>query len=228
MQLLKGLLDLLYPRLCGSCETTLKPTEGQLCISCMVKLPKTNSHLQNIDLLNNKFWGKLNVKNTYSFLKFSKKGLVQELLHNLKYRNKPELAYFMGLWYATDLKEIGLDSSIDLIVGVPLHQSRFKERGYNQADEFAKGLSEGLGLIFLPDILKRNTSTQTQTKKSRFKRFLNTQFVFELADPEVVNGKRIALVDDVLTTGSTLSSCGEVLLQNGCKELTIITIASAF
>ncbi|SOE21590.1 comF family protein [Spirosomataceae bacterium TFI 002] len=228
MQLLKGVLDLLYPRLCGSCGTTLKPTEGQLCISCMVKLPKTNSHTQNIDLLNNKFWGKLNVKNTYSFLKFSKKGLVQELLHNLKYRNKPELAHFMGLWYATDLKEISLDTSIDLIIGVPLHASRLKERGYNQADEFAKGLSEGLGVAFLPDVLLRNISTQTQTKKSRFKRFLNTQYVFEVSDNSIIKGKNIALVDDVLTTGSTLSSCGEILLQNGCNELTIITIASAF
>ena len=109
-----------------------------------------------------------------------------------------------------------------------MHASRLKERGYNQADEFAKGLSEGLGVAFHPDVLLRNISTQTQTKKSRFKRFLNTQYVFEVSDNSIIKGKNIALVDDVLTTGSTLSSCGEILLQNGCNELTIITIASAF
>jgi ComF family protein len=228
MQLLKGVLDLLYPRLCGSCGATLKPTETHLCVSCMIRLPKTNSHVKTIDLLSNKFWGKLNVKNTYSFLKFSKKGLVQELLHNLKYRNKPELAHFMGSWYASDLKDIGLANEIDLIVGVPLHKSRLKERGYNQADEFGKGISEGTEIPFSAEVLQRNRSTQTQTKKSRFKRFLNTQFVFEVKDPSLIAGKRIALVDDVLTTGSTLTSCGEVLIVNGCKELTIITIASAF
>lgn len=228
MQLFQNILEIMFPRLCGACGTTLNPTEMHLCVSCMIKLPKTNNHLEPNPLIDNKFWGKLDVKNTYSFLKFSKKGPVQELLHNLKYRNKAELAHFMGLWYSNDLNDIKVQNAIDLIIGVPLHKSRLKERGYNQADEFAKGLSEGLGIPFSTDVLVRNQKTDTQTKKSRYKRFLNIKDVIEIGKECDVKDKRIALADDVLTTGSTLTACGEVLLNAGCKELSIITIASAY
>lgn len=228
MQLLKGFLDVLYPRLCGACGDTLEPSENQICVSCHFRLPKTNSHLSKDILLDNKFWGKLSVKNTYSFLKFSKKGLVQELLHNLKYRNKPELAKFLGLLYAQDLQSIELSKEIDVIVGVPLHASRLKERGYNQADMFGEGLSQGLEIPYFEDLLLRKKATETQTKKTRFERFLNTQYVFEVSDAKLIEGKRVALVDDVLTTGSTLTACGDALIENGAGELTIITIASAY
>ena len=182
-----------------------------------------------IELLERKFWGKLNVKQVYSFLKFSKKGKVQNILHTLKYKNKPELAEYIGKLYANDLKSIQLEEKIDLIIGIPLHKDKQKLRGYNQADAFAKGLSDVLKTPYDEESLVRQTFTISQTKTgSRFKRFKNIEGVFEVKNIKNIEGKRIALVDDVLTTGSTLEEAGNILLASGCSELYIITIASAY
>jgi ComF family protein len=223
------LLDFIYPRVCVSCEKNILGSENHLCIECLLAIPKTNSHLHPIELLERKFWGKLNVKQVYSFLKFSKKGKVQNILHTLKYKNKPELAEYIGKMYANDLKAIQLEEKIDLIIGIPLHINKQKLRGYNQADAFARGLSEVLKTPYDVESLVRQTFTISQTKTgSRFKRFKNIEGVFEVKNPENIKGKRIALVDDVLTTGSTLEEAGSVLLAAGCIELYIITIASAY
>ena len=169
------------------------------------------------------------MKQVYSFLKFSKKGKVQNILHTLKYKNKPELAEYIGKMYANDLKAIQLEEKIDLIIGIPLHKDKQKIRGYNQADAFAKGLSEVLKTPYDEVSLVRQTFTISQTKTgSRFKRFKNIEGVFEVKNMENIEGRRIALVDDVLTTGSTLEEAGSVLLAAGCRELYIITIASAY
>ena len=131
--------------------------------------------------------------------------------------------------YANDLKEVDLTEKLDLIIGIPLHKDKQKLRGYNQADAFAKGLSEGLNVPFDTESMERQTFTISQTKTgSRYKRFKNIDGVFVVNKPENIKGKRVALVDDVLTTGSTLEIAGKALLENGCKELYIITIASAY
>lgn len=177
--------------------------------------------------MDDKFWGKLEVKNTYSFLKFGKKGPVQKLLHQLKYGNKPELAAFLGNLYAHQLGKVEEMGTIDLIVPVPLHEKRFKERGYNQAEKFAEGLSQILDIPMAKNALKRVKYTTTQTSKSRFKRYENLKDAFQVENGNELEGARVALVDDVLTTGSTFLACGEKLKEAGVKELTIITIASA-
>ena len=223
------LLDFIYPRVCISCEKNLLGPENHLCIECLFTIPKTNSHLHPIELLERKFWGKLKVKRVYSFLKFSKKGKVQNILHTLKYKNKPELAEYIGKMYANDLNTIDFEEKIDLIVGIPLHIDKKKLRGYNQADEFAKGLSGVLKTPYDSTSLTRETFTISQTKTgSRFMRFKNIEGVFLIKNDENIKGKRIALVDDVLTTGSTLEEAGNALLNAGCSELYIITIASAY
>ena len=223
------LLDFVYPRICLSCEENVLGLEKHICIECLMGIPKTNSHFQQIELIERKFWGKLNVKRVYAFLKFSKKGKVQNILHALKYKNKPELAEYIGKVYANDLKEVDFAKNIDLIIGIPLHTDKFKLRGYNQADEFAKGLSAGLNVPFDTTSFVRNTFTISQTKtKSRFFRFKNIEGVFEVVDISQIKGKRIALVDDVLTTGSTIEEAGNALLGAGCEELYIITIAAAY
>ena len=223
------LLDFVYPRVCVSCEKNLLGPESHLCIECLLTIPKTNSHLHPIELLERKFWGKLNVKQVYSFLKFSKKGKVQNILHTLKYKNKPELAEYIGKMYANDLKTVDFADKIDLIIGIPLHKDKQKLRGYNQADEFAKGLSEVLKTPFDTTSMARQTFTISQTKTgSRFRRYKNIEGVFVIDKPDGIKDNRIALVDDVLTTGSTLEEAGKTLMAAGCKELYIITIASAY
>jgi ComF family protein len=178
--------------------------------------------------VSNRFWGKLPVTDTITFLKFSKKGKVQKLLHELKYRNKPEVGKYLGKIYGVDLKSVGFDKKVDLIVAVPLHPTKLIQRGYNQADCIAQGLSEALEVPFETNAVKRLIYTPSQTKKSRIERFQNVENIFEVNDIEKIKNKRIAIVDDVLTTGSTLESLGITLLNSEAKEISIVTIAAAF
>jgi ComF family protein len=229
LKYLKIILDLFYPRICVSCKTTMQQAEQHLCLDCLLTLPKTNSHSLPTELIDRKFWGKINVKNTYSYLRFNKKGKVQNILHALKYKNKPELAEYLGKLYGTELKTVNLQQDIDLILGIPLHKDKKIIRGYNQSDHFAKGLSEALNVPYDTEVIIRNTFTETQTKMAnRLGRYKNIEGVFSVLDEAKIKNRRIALVDDILTTGSTLEVAGELLLKHGCTELTIITIASAY
>jgi ComF family protein len=194
----------------------------------MIDLPRTNSHIQKLDKISNRFWGKIPVTDTITFLKFSKKGKVQKLLHALKYRNKPEVGKYLGKIYGIDLKAGGFDKKIDLIIGVPLHPTKLKQRGYNQSDCIAEGLSEALDVPYETNAVIRLIHTASQTKKSRIERFQNVENIFEVIDFEMIKNKRIAIVDDVLTTGSTLESLGITLLNAEAKEISIVTIAAAY
>lgn len=221
-------LDLVYPRTCEGCKQALSVEENLICTKCLINLPITNSHKELSNQIEKKFWGKLPVKHTLAYLKFSRKGSVQNMIHQLKYHSKPEIGIRLGELYGSILKKDGFENEFDLIVGVPLHPDKQKQRGYNQADCFAEGLSKGLNIPYSADAIKRKEYTDSQTKKSRIDRFLNVEGIFEVINAELIKDKRIAIVDDVLTTGSTLESCGITLLEGGCLEVSIITIASAY
>lgn len=228
MKWFKHFLDIIYPRTCEACGEALLGGENLICMNCIIDLPRTNSHIQKLDKVSNRFWGKIPVTDTITFMKFSKKGKVQKLLHELKYRNKPEVGKYLGKIYGVDLKAAGFDKKIDLIIGVPLHPTKLIQRGYNQADCIAEGLSEALAIPYETHAVKRLVYTSTQTKKSRIERFQNVENIFEVIDAEKIKDKRIAIVDDVLTTGSTLESLGVTLLNAEAKEISIVTIAAAF
>lgn len=228
MKWFKHFLDIIYPRTCEACGETLLGGENLICMNCMIDLPRTNSHIQRLDKVSNRFWGKIPVTDTITFMKFSKKGKVQKLLHELKYRNKPEVGKYLGKIYGVDLKSVGFDKKVDLIIGVPLHPTKLIQRGYNQADCIAEGLSEALEVPYETNAVKRLLYTATQTKKSRIERFQNVENIFEVIDAEKIKNKRIAIVDDVLTTGSTIESLGITLLNAEAKEISVITIAAAF
>ncbi|WP_371454719.1 ComF family protein [Algoriphagus sp. A40] len=160
-----------------------------------------------------------------AFLRFSKKGQSQKLLHQLKYRNKPEIGEEMGRLYGLSLANHGYQKEWDVIVPVPLHPMKQKRRGYNQSEKFGVGLSKSLG-IKLENFLERKKFTETQTKKSRLQRLDNVEEVFDLKANEEISGLRILLVDDVITTGATLCACANVLLANGAKTVDLATIAA--
>ncbi len=228
MKWFKHFLDIIYPRSCEACGEALLSGENLICMNCMIDLPRTNSHIQRLDVVSNRFWGKIPVTNTITFMKFSKKGKVQKLLHELKYRNKPDVGKYLGKIYGVDLKAVDFDKKIDLIIGVPLHPTKLVQRGYNQADCIAEGLSEALNVPYDTMAVKRLTNTSTQTKKSRIERFMNVENIFEVIDSEKIKNKRIAIVDDVLTTGSTIGSLGITLLNAEAKAISVITIAATF
>lgn len=220
------LLGFVYPTVCVACEKQITSTESAICVDCLWNLPR---HNPEINPLENKFWGKIEVKHVDAYLKFNKRGMVQNILHALKYKNNPELGRFLGRTYGLELLKNEKITAIDLIIPIPLHQKRQKQRGYNQSEMFAEGLSEAMNIPMGNNILKRGKNTTTQTKTGgRFLRYKNLEDAFLLSiDNKEIIGKNILLVDDVLTTGATLENAGKVLLDAGINGLFIATIAAA-
>lgn len=159
--------------------------------------------------------------------KFVKKSRVQQLLHALKYKQQPELGQMLGRIYGQDLAEADFKNSFDLIIPVPLHSSRRRIRGYNQSEEFGKGLSQILQVPCDDTYLMRKAKTETQTHKTKLSRWENVNHIFQVVKSDPIAEKRILLVDDVVTTGATLEACGQALLGAGCSELSIACIAAA-
>ncbi len=219
-------IDLIFPRICVGCTNTLGVAEKDICILCMLNLPKSNLFFQNDAVLANRFLGKSPIKYILTYVHYQKGGIVQHIMHEIKYKNNPNLGKKMGLWFGEDLRNAGFSSEFDLILSVPLHANRLKKRGYNQSDFIANGLSESLNIPFDAHLLKRYKDTQTQLSKSKLERFENMENVFGLSAGSQIEGKRILLVDDTLTTSATLSSCANVLFSASAKEVSVLALAA--
>ncbi len=227
MSLFHQFLNLLFPQTCSACNQPLLKTEKILCSQCILQLPKADIGFSNSRSLEARFDGKVNIKAIFSYLKYSKGGKVQTLLHNLKYKNRKEIGIYMGQQFGLQLLENANEPRIDLLIAVPLHEKKLLQRGFNQSDLIAQGLSESLNIPHETNILLRNKATETQTKKSRIDRFKNVENVFEVVNLNAIKGKKVGLVDDVLTTGATMEVCAEALLKNGALEISIFSLASA-
>ncbi len=222
----KDFIDLIFPRNCPLCKQALFDFEPCLCTICQGMLPRANFHLHPFDNeLTSKLQGIMPVHRVMAFLRFTKKGKSQALLHLLKYKNKPELGEELGRLYGLSLMEKGFAGFWDVLVAVPLHPLKKQRRGYNQSECFARGLSKVLGVPYR-ELLVRRKFTTTQTNKSRLERLENVDDVFALNDGQVTQGLRILLVDDILTTGATLCACAQTLLQGGAKHVDLATIAA--
>jgi len=224
--LIKDFLDLIFPRNCDLCGQSLFDRENCLCSVCIGLLPLTSYHLRAYDNdLIDKVRGLSRIELAMAFLKFTKDGKSQQLLHQLKYRNKPGLALELGVLYGRILAETDFRNRWNLIVPVPLHPLKLKRRGYNQSEEFGKGLSKELA-IPIENLLERKKFTETQTKKSRLERMSNMDDVFQVYESNYIENQRIMLVDDVMTTGATLCACANELLRNNAKTVDLITLAA--
>lgn len=214
------ILDLLYPRTCITCSRTLKEEEKFICIGCFLELPLSEKTCESIFIANQ--W----VEN-YPFLKFSKKGKAQRLIHEVKYKGNKELGVWLGKQLGSNLKnKLEVDENC-LLLPVPLHKERKKQRGYNQAEEIAVGISETLGIEVVDEnLVERTKATLTQARMKKEDRKANTQGVFRLNNAAKLENKTIIIVDDVITTGATVEALIEALLPSKPKGISIMTIAS--
>ncbi len=197
-----------------------------MCTRCLINLPRTNYELEE-NAIKDKLIGRLPITYGFAFLKLKKGGAVQKLLHQLKYNHHPEIGVKLGKVFGSQMKKNGLNDAFDLIIPVPLHASRRRKRGYNQSAKFAEGLSYALDIPWNDSVSIRKSSTKTQTRKNKMERWENIKDVFAIAHSDRVAGKRVLLVDDVITTGATLEACGTHLLKSGCTQLSIACIAEA-
>jgi len=220
-------IDLMFPNLCVVCGNNLQKNEHQLCLSCLVDIPRTNYHLIEENPIEKRFWGKVPVYRATSYFFFQKGSSFQKLLHILKYKGNNEIGLIMGKYAAVDLLDAPDFASIDLIIPVPLHPKKQKLRGYNQSEWIGKGISIILNKPQDTSTLIRVKENPSQTRKSVYERFENTEGIFKLSDCTILKGKHVLLVDDVLTTGSTLEACILALLETEGIKISVFTLAVA-
>jgi len=222
------ILDLIYPRLCFACNEQNVPKSQSLCLSCEYKITPTGYHLMLQNPVAEHFFGRVKIARATTAFSFVKGGLLQELVHSLKYENKPEIGQELGRIYGAMLREDAYWTNIDYIVPVPLHPKKKHLRGYNQAAMWGIGLSEALAVPLNEELLIRTDYTESQTKKTRTERFQNVQDVFAVPNPALLKDKKLLIVDDVLTTGATLEACALKLLEAADGvELSVACIALA-
>ena len=225
--LLQSLRSLFFPESCKSCDNELFEAEIMICTQCRHTLPLTDFHRYNDPAIKKVFYGRLNLEEATALFYFEKKGPVQELLHNLKYRGHKNISEFLGNWLGADLATLDNYKGIDCIVPVPIHPKKKKTRGYNQVAGFGKALATSLTATYRDDVLIKSKNTKTQVFKGRFTRSDEVLDAFTVAVDNSLEGKHILLCDDILTTGATLEACALQLLKIPNIKLSIAVMAIA-
>lgn len=227
MGLWQDFIALIYPRNCISCNNSLYKHEEYICNHCYITLPRSDFHKQENSEIDRVFLGRVPTVKSGAYYIFEKSGRVQKLLHSIKYNNNKGLALQLGRWYAQTLKECDEILKADVIVPVPLHPKKQQQRGFNQSEEFAKGLSSELGIPVDATNLFRREFTETQTNKSKYDRWENVRHKFALKAPDQLSGKSVILVDDVITTGATIEACYDVMKNVSGIKVSVISLAYA-
>ena len=223
--MLKSLLNLFFPKLCNGCNSLLLNNEEVICTKCRHNLPLTYHHLIPNNELMIKFYGILPLESASSMVYFHTKGIVQELIHNLKYRNQQEIGTVLGNIYGNELKESNHLPKIDFIIPTPIHKKRLQQRGYNQVTTFCDAISEIHEIPIEKQVLHRIKHTKTQTKKSKEKRSEMKSKDFEVKYNDSHIGKHFLLIDDVITSGATIEACAKTLLQIPDSKISLLSIA---
>jgi ComF family protein len=225
--LLDDLVSLLFPRLCYACGNHLLRNEKLICTQCYVSIPRTNYHLNVGNPVEQLFWGRCQICKAAAFYFYSEGSRIRRLIHNLKYKGIREVGYELGRIYGLSLSNSGFFDDIDLIIPVPLHPLKQRKRGFNQSEYISKGLADATGLSLELKSLVRVASSDTQTRRSRYERWMNVEGIFAVNESEKLKGKHVLLVDDVITTGSTLEACTGELLKIEDVKVSVVALAVA-
>ena len=217
-----SLANLIYPEVCQGCQSVLLEQEEWLCLQCESDFPLSPFLLHNENPVTSLFRGRMKLEFGTSFMTFSKGGLAQKLMHKIKYKGRKDLAYKLGQRFGESLQTV---KKPDALVPVPLHPKKLKKRGFNQSDHIALGLSDSLGIPMRNDLISRNTANKSQTRLNRSDRWLNVRGIFDWCG-KPFEGNYIWLVDDTLTTGSTLESCAAAFQERKIR-VGVITLAYA-
>jgi ComF family protein len=225
-ELFFDLAELIYPNLCRCClENGIKKDNNYFCVACHSKMPYTH----DIDKIDNDlmyhFYGRVPIERATALLWYAEGGVVQQMIHNMKYKGIKEIGFQLGTILGKNIFESGLYKSIDLFIPVPMHYKKQMQRGFNQAELIAESISNETNVPYFKNILVKEKETITQTRKSRKERVLNTSSIYNVMNRSAIKGKHIMIVDDVVTTGSTIEACATVLLKNGAAQISVACIA---
>lgn len=226
--MLQPIKNLFFPKVCFACGNGLSKSENHICIACITQLPRTNYFQSRNNEVEKVFWGRIPIERATSFLLFKPKGKVQKLIHYFKYKGQKEIGITLGELAANELKQQGFFEGVDLIVPMPIHRLKRNVRGYNQSDYLVEGISNATGIEKeLGNIIKA-VNTSSQTKKGRFKRWKNVKTTFQIKDSNKFIDKHLLIVDDVITTGSTIEACSLELLKIPNLKISVLSIAMTY
>ncbi|MDQ6890796.1 MAG: ComF family protein, partial [Bacteroidota bacterium] len=207
------LLHFFYPHNCIGCGSDIIESENFLCLECINNLPHTSFSLHANNPVEKMFWGRIAIIAGMSEFYFSKASIVQNLIHELKYKGNKKAGIYLGNLMGKSLKNSNRFANIDLLVPLPLFTKKEFKRGYNQAEVLCQGIAEEMKVPLLTKNVIRIIHTETQTKKGRIQRWENVEKSFSVLDPAFLKGKHVLLVDDVITTGATMEACGAEILK---------------
>lgn len=228
MSNLVDFIHLIYPNSCLGCDSVLVKGEKMVCTKCISNLPFTgfengSSHHPTAT----KFYGKIPTTYIYCLLKYKKGNISQKLIYQYKYKLKKELCDLFAELQIKRWIEAGSDIHWDIMVPVPLHPKKLKKRGFNQSELYAEKLSKNLNIPLTSNALKRIESNKVQALLGRNSRFENVKSSYLINNKEVIQGKKVVLIDDVITTGATVEVCTNLLLKNGAHSVSIASIATS-
>lgn len=224
-KVLKSLNYLVYPKLCLSCMEEAALDTELFCIKCIYHLPESDMHIRRENQFTNRLIGIEGIQTGSAYYLYYESSPVSDIIHRIKYKGRKDIAKELGKAFGKKLKQNPLYSEIDFLVPIPLHKKRLRKRGFNQSKSICEGLSHSLELPIEADNLIRTVDTQTQTKLSKAERQKNLKDAFKVVNPEALKGKHILLVDDVLTTGSTIEECTGELRKRTEVKISVVTLA---
>lgn len=201
--------------------------EQDICTKCLHNLPFTEFHKHTENPVKQTFYGRVHIENATALLHYKKNGIVQQLIHHLKYKDRQDVGNFLGNMLGERLKKEAAYTNIDYIIPVPLHKKRLQKRGYNQVTNFGQELAKHLEAVYVDDILIKINNIKTQAFKKRAARWLTAQHSFEVTDTTLLQGKHILLVDDIITTGATLEACTLALQKIPNIKISVATMSIA-
>lgn len=225
LSLVKSALDFIYPPYCLICSSQLAENEKLICDNCWSHAPKIE---QDFDLFNQieiKLGDEVYFSKVISAWEFSP--TIQTAIHLLKYQNYKVLANRIGLFMAERLSKQSLPMDKTILIPVPLHKTRTRERGYNQSTLLCRVIAAETGFDYSDRILKRVRYTQSQTKLSAVERAKNVENAFKVIYPEQIKNRLVILVDDVITTGSTMNACAKELIKHGAGDVYLLSAVKA-
>lgn len=225
IKLLQSVLDVWLPRYCCVCGRRLLTGEEHTCLNCLAQLPTTKLKGKKGNVVERLLSDDVVCpRRANSYMYYLPKTDFSKLFFSFKYYAHPNIAEDYGYVMAQDLADTDFFESVDVIIPLPLSRRKLKERGYNQCDYLAKGVSRLTGLPIDCHAVERVIDNPTQTHLSAEERVTNVRGIFSVPHPDRVRSKHVLLIDDIITTGSTIRSCARVLVEAGCASISMLSL----
>ena len=221
---INNVLHLFFPHTCIGCGTDILHVKHQLCLRCLSHLPVTNFFEQPLNPVENKFIGRLPIKNAAAGYFFTKQSLLARLMYELKYKGNKDIGFYLGQLIGRMMETNPLYNDTDILMPLPLNEKRQKKRGYNQATAICDGIATVINKPVIENAVMRKVNTQTQTRKGRISRWENMDGIFAVTKPSLLENKHVLLVDDIVTTGASLEACGSEIVKVNGITLSIATV----